>query len=232
VRTSMPLRAIRKQGNGTYLCRFGKADMVADVVVLSLPFTALRDVDYTGAGISPLMDTAIRQLGMGQNSKLNLQFRRPVWQPRSSGESISDLTAGATWPGQVGQRGPEGIMVVFNGVPFSTSYGHAPAHAKASKAVTSETLAALERVFPGIRRSFIPGQAYLDYWPADRYIKGSYAYYKTGGFTTFGGIQGVRQGNIVMAGEHTEPYTRAGLMNGAVLSGERAALQVLDLQRR
>ena len=35
--------------------------VVADVVVLSLPFTALRDVDYAGAGISPLMDTAIRR---------------------------------------------------------------------------------------------------------------------------------------------------------------------------
>ena len=37
---------------------------------------------------------------------------------------------------------------------------------------------------------------------------------------------------IVMAGEHTEPISRSGLMNGAVRSGERAALEVLDLQGR
>ena len=60
-------------------------------------------------------------------------------------------------------------------------------------------------------------------------MKGSYAYYKTGGLTTFGGVESERQGNIVMAGEHTEPLSRSGLMNGAVRSGERAALQVLDL---
>jgi monoamine oxidase len=126
-------------------------------------------------------------------------------------------------------------MVVFNGAPFSHSYGKAPAHGKASARVVSQTLAALERVFPGTRRAFIPGQAYLDYWPADPYVKGSYAYYKTGGYTEFAGVESQRQGNIVMAGEHTEPYTRSGLMNGAVRSGERAALlviEVLDLQRR
>ncbi len=231
VRTSMPLRAIRRGSGGAYTCTFatgGKlVDVGADVVVFALPFTAVRDVDYRGAGISPLMDTAIRQLGMGQNSKLNVQFRRAIWQPRSSGESISDLLLGATWPGQVGQPGPEAIMVVFNGTPFSTSYGNAPAHAKASKSVTAQTLTAIDRVFPGTRKAFIPGQAYLDYWPADPYVKGSYAYYKTGGLTTFGGIEAARQGNIVMAGEHTEPYTRKGLMNGAVRSGERAAREVL-----
>jgi monoamine oxidase len=31
--------------------------------------------------------------------------------------------------------------------------------------------------------------------------------------------------------EHTEPISRSGSPNGAVRSGERAALQVLDLQR-
>lgn len=231
VRTSMPLRAIRRRGNG-YRCTFGGAQVQADVVVLGLPFTALRDVDYRDAGISPLMSTAIHRLGMGQGSKLNFQFRRPVWEPRSSGDSLSDLVPGSTWPGQLGQAGPEAIMVMLNGAPYSTSYGNARPHGKASGAVVEQTLAALERVFPGARKAFIPGQAYLDYWPADPYVKGSYAYYKTGGFTTFAGIESARQGNIVMAGEHTEPISRSGLMNGAVRSGERAASEVLDLQRR
>jgi monoamine oxidase len=175
------------------------------------------------------MNTAIHRLGMGENSKLNFQFRRPVWEPRSTGDSLSDLVPGSSWAGQLGQPGPHGIMVMMNGPPFSLAYGKAPAHGTASPAVVSKTLAALDRVFPGARKAFIPGQAYLDYWPADPYVKGSYAYYKTGGYTTFAGVESHRQGNIVMAGEHTEPYTRSGLMNGAVLSGERAALEVLDL---
>jgi monoamine oxidase len=231
VRTGAPLRALRRRSGGTYACTFevdGKlVDVAADVVVLALPFTGLRDVDYRGAGIQPRMRTAIEQLGMGEGSKLNLQFRRPVWQPRSSGDSLSDLVTGSTWAGQLGQQGAEGIMVCMNGTPFSLSYGSAPAHAKASSAVVAQTLAALGRVFPEIRKSFIPGQAYLDYWPVDPYIKGTYAYYRVGGFTTFGGIESRRQGNIVMAGEHTEPISRSGLMNGAVRSGERAAREVL-----
>ncbi len=181
------------------------------------------------------MTKAIRHLGMGKNSKLNLQFRKETWSPRSSGDSVSDLLLGATWPGQVGQPGRQAIMVVFNGTPFSTSYGHAAAHGHASPAVVTKTLAALEKVFPGIRGSFIKGQAYLDYWPADPWIKGSYAYYKVGGFTTFAGVESKRQGNVhmagehtePMAGEHTEPYGNKGLMNGAVASGERAAKEIL-----
>ena len=195
VTTGMPLRAIRRRGNG-YRCTFGGTEAQADVVVLALPFSALRDVDYRGAGIGPLMNTAIHRLGMGENSKLNFQFRRPVWEPHSSGDSLSDLVLGSTWPGQLGQRGPQGIAVMLNGAPLSVSYGKAPAHGKASSAVVAQTLAALERVFPGARQAFIPGQAYLDYWPADPYVKGSYAYYKTGGLTTFGGDR------VRAAGEH------------------------------
>jgi monoamine oxidase len=231
VKTSTPLRALRRNTNGTYRCTFSSGsrtfDVTADQVVLALPFTALRDVDYAGAGFSSVMRAAIQQLGMGQNSKLNFQFRKQAWEPQSSGESISDLLLGATWPGQVGQPGRQAIMVVFNGVPFSTKYGDAPAHGHASPAVVSQTLAAIEKVFPGTSKHFIKGQAYLDYWPADSWIKGSYAYYKVGGFTTFAGVESKRQGNVHMAGEHTEPYGNKGLMNGAVASGERAAREIL-----
>lgn len=231
VNTEMPLRAIRRNTDATYTCTFSSdsklVDVQADHVVLALPFSALRDVDFARAGFGPVMEKAIRHLGMGKNSKLNLQFRKPVWSPRSSGDSLSDLLLGVTWPGEVGQQGREGIMVVFNGTPFSTSYGHAAPHGHAAPAVVSKTLAALEKVFPGIRGSFIEGQAYLDYWPADPWIKGSYAYYKVGGFTTFAGVESKRQGNVHMAGEHTEPYGNKGLMNGAVASGERAAKEIL-----
>jgi monoamine oxidase len=231
VKTGMPLRAIRRNNDGTYACTFSSgsklADVQADRVVLALPFSALRDVDFGHAGFGPVMEKAIRHLGMGKNSKLNLQFRKPIWSPRSSGDSLSDLLLGATWPGEVGQQGREGIMVVFNGTPFSTSYGHAAAHGHAPRQVVKKTLAALDRVFPGTSRAFIEGQAYLDYWPADPWIKGSYAFYKVGAFTTFAGVESKRQGNVHMAGEHTEPYGNKGLMNGAVASGERAAREIL-----
>jgi monoamine oxidase len=229
--TKTPLRALRRKDDGTYRCTFQSGsslrDVTADRVVLALPFTALRRVDYRGAGFSPLMRTAIERLGMGQNSKLNFQFTRPAWEPSADGASLSDLAAGSTWPGELGQAGPQGIMVMFNGTPFSTSYGDVAAHGPAPAHVVSSTLETLDRLFPDVSEHVIPGQAYVDCWPLDPWVEGSYAYYETGGFTTFAGVEGERQGNVHFAGEHTEPFGYNGLMNGAVSSGERAAREIL-----
>ena len=43
--------------------------------------------------------------------------------------------------------------------------------------------------------------------------------------TTFAGDEGVQEGNIHFAGEHTEPESQ-GFLEGAVLSGERAAQEI------
>ena len=51
----------------------------ADRVVLALPFSILREsVDFSKAGFEPLKETAIREQGMGTNSKLHVQFNEPV----------------------------------------------------------------------------------------------------------------------------------------------------------
>jgi monoamine oxidase len=44
--------------------------------------------------------------------------------------------------------------------------------------------------------------------------------------TLFAGMEGVRQGNALFAGEHTAVDFQ-GFMNGAVLTGERAASDIL-----
>src|SRR5260370_3083006 len=52
----------------------GFSDVTCDHVVLALPFSTLRQVDYQQAGFDALKQTAITQLGYGTISKLFLQI--------------------------------------------------------------------------------------------------------------------------------------------------------------
>lgn len=200
----------------------GSLAVEADIVVLALPFTTLRDVDTSGLALDARHRDAIDTLGMGVGRKLNLQFASPAWEPAGSGDSTSDLATGVTWPTQVGLPGAQGLLTAFPSSDSSALYAGEPAHGAASAPVVAAHLSALDQIFPGTSASFT-GAAELDNWPADPWVKGSYSYYKTGQFTAFAGIEGTSEGNLFFAGEHTARYKARGTMNGAVESGELAA---------
>ncbi len=229
--TGAALTRLARNDNGT-TCTFAidssALDIEADHVVLALPFTALRDVDYTDAGFSEVKDLAIRESRLGVNTKVNLQFERKAWGSERNGVAITDLVTGWSWPGDAGQPGRDALLVLFNGAQFAATYDGSPAHGVASDELVAQHLSAVDRVFPSASGSFIPGEAYLDHWPADPWVKGSYSYYRTGGFTSIAGEEARRQGAIHFAGEHTARYGNRGTMNGAVRSGELAATQVVD----
>ena len=75
--------------------------VVADHVVLCLPFTTLRDVDLDGAGFDAKRMKAIDELGMGTNAKVLLQFedRFPTfgWNGCSTWTCPSPTAGTAPW---------------------------------------------------------------------------------------------------------------------------------------
>lgn len=88
----------------------------------------------------------------------------------------------------------------------------------------------LDKVLPGSVKNYA-GKSAIDHRQSNQWSKGSYSYYKVGQYTKFAGIEGVREGNIFFAGEHTSIEYK-GYLNGAVESGERAANEVIgDLNR-
>lgn len=230
IRTGMPLTALHRNANGTvrstFQSGFSLTDVTADLVVLALPFTVLRQVDFATMGFDPVMISAIRELHIGENSKVQLQFTSPVWEPRRNGESISNLITSLTWPSHAGQPGPQGLITCMNN-DHATFVQHPVPHGPAPQAVVEKYLGALNQMLPGAG-SVYGGVAYLDCWHNDPWVKGSYAYYATGQFTKFGGIEGKTQRNIFFAGEHTAAYESHGLMNGAIESGNRAANEILQ----
>lgn len=226
VRMGQQLTAIRLNTDKTYTLTFAsgatKADVVADRIVLAIPLSILRTVDYSRAGFSAVKTLAIQNEPMGTNAKLNIQFNgRPWADQKQSGDSSSDTVTGATWQAAYQAKTPAWLLALNN-----QNYGAAAAHGLASAAVIAQTNTVIDKLWTGASAKEIPGQFYLDNWPADPWVKGSYAYYGLSGFTTFGGAEAGREGSVHFAGEHTAPYTKRGTMDGAVQSGERCALEI------
>jgi monoamine oxidase len=210
IHTGCKLVAIERESDGSgYSLTFEQEggavfDVGADHVALALPFSSLRSsVDWAKAGFEPLKQTAIRELGMGSHSKLNVQFSKRYWHELGcSGATLSDTGYGATWEATRAQPGDAGILSAF------------------TRGSAEELLGQIEPVLSRITEHW-NGQATVDLWPESR------SYLKVGQQTAFGNIEGERQDNCYFAGEHTSADFR-GTLNGAVESGERAAAEILD----
>lgn len=220
------LTAIRRNGNGSYTLTFQRdsalVDVIADRVVLAIPPTMLRNVDTAKAKFGAGKENAFSQEGMGSNAKLNLQFSGRPWAAnKRSGDAVTDLATAVTWQASYLATDPA-VLIAMN----NNDYGDASAHGTMPAELLAPTLQAVDTIFPGASSSLIDGQAYLDNWPNDPWVRGSYAYNPVGGFTAYQGIQAEPRGNVSFAGEHTARYIRKGTMAGAVESGERAAREV------
>ena len=234
IMTGSALIAIKQNSNNTYTLTFQEGSTAksisADRVVLALPFSILRSsVDYKSAGFKALKQTAIKELGMGTNSKLHLQFKDRHWnQLGCNGETFADTGYQNTWEVTRAQTGTGGILVDYTGGKIGASFGTGTPQERAQ-----QFLAQLEPVLPGITAKGKNGKATLDYWTGYPWTKGSYSYWKVGQYTKFAGVEREREGralNCHFAGEHTS-IDFQGYLNGAVETGQRAANEVIAALR-
>ncbi|MGA2760109.1 MAG: NAD(P)/FAD-dependent oxidoreductase [Candidatus Cybelea sp.] len=221
------LIAMRTRPDGSVSCTFASGarvhDIVADRVCLAIPFTTLRNVELRHAGFSPLKRIAIDNLDLGTNAKLHMQFKRRLWnQEREDGSSYVQFAYQESWDVSAAQAGEYGILVGFPG----GRHGELPgaAHGPAPRHLADAYVRDLDRVYPGLAELFT-GVAYLDDWKRDPWHHGAYSYYRVGQYTRFAGIEPAPEGNVFFAGEQTS-YNDMGYINGAVISGERAAREI------
>jgi monoamine oxidase len=220
------LVAIAKNSDGSYALTFNQGgtrrQVSADKVVLALPFSILRSsVDWRKAGFDARKSTAIKELGMGTNSKLHAQFSTRHWRTLGcNGDTFADTGYQSTWEVTRAQGSTAGILVDYTGGNIGASFGTGTAVDRAR-----EFCAQIEPLLPGLTSRF-NGQATVDFWPAYPWTKGSYSYWKVGQYTKFAGAERERSGNCHFAGEHTSVDFQ-GYLNGAVETGERAAAEIL-----
>ena len=225
IRTGSQLVAIARTSGGRYSLTFqegaGTRVVTAGRVILALPFSIMRSsVDYSKAGFGPYKVRAIKELGMGTNSKLQLGFNSRLWRSQgSNGETYSDTGYQNTWEVSRAQPGAKGILVNYTGGKIGAAASGDP------NALAARFLKQLAPVMPGIDKQW-DGRVTLDHWTSYPWTKGSYSYWKVGQYTAFSGAESEIEGACHFAGEHTSQDFQ-GYLNGAVDTGQRVASEVL-----
>ena len=239
VRRGWRMNSIFLNRDGTVGLAFdGHPTVTADHVILAMSFAVLRTLDYRRAGFDDLKKTAITQLGVGRNAKLQLQFRDRLWNTQgpwglSNGASYAETGYQNTWDVTRGQNGATGILVDYTGGDVagsftpSTPYSNADTNPQVATYAT-QFLRQIEPVFPGIMQRWT-GKATLSVPLLDPNLLTSYSYWKVGQYHTFSGYEKAPQGpanQIHFAGEHCSQDFQ-GFMEGGASEGVRAAGEVL-----
>jgi monoamine oxidase len=227
------LVAVSASGTG-FKCTFESGpsthDVLADHVVLALPFTTLRQVDLKGVSINPLHHQAIQQEPLGTNSKFFLQFDQRVWNvsDNATGNCYCGGVVEGGWDATNYQSGRAGILAALPGgssaQDWGTTYGLSNYAGAPPPAMTAAFLDQFNGLFPGVSDAF-NGRSHFVWSPGDPHILGAYSYLKVGQYTTFNGIQGQREANLHFAGEQTSVNFQ-GYVEGGLRSGYRCADEI------
>jgi monoamine oxidase len=235
IQTGTALTSIAKNDDGTYTLGFQKGkskfSTTVDRVILALPFSILRNLDYSGAGFNPVKMMAIQLIGYGTNSKLHLQFKKRLWNEPgpwglSNGSSLSDTGYQNTWDVTRAQPGETGILVDYTGGNTGASFTDDAGKPTFVNAYAEQFLLQLEPVFPGISTQW-NGRATLDTPWKSPTLLGSYSYWKVGQLTLIAGAESERSANCHFAGEHCSILFQ-GFMEGGAQEGARAAEEILS----
>jgi monoamine oxidase len=203
-----------------------------DVVILAIPFSILRLVQLDSSlQIPPAKMLAIQTLGYGDNAKMMIGFTGRPWRAvGSNGSSYTNLpNVQTTWETNGSLANSQrAILTDYSG-------GVRGANLAQVQNEALKFLIDLDKVYPGssasaTRTVYGAYLAHLEHWPSNPLTRGSYTCYLPGQFTSIGGLEGEAVGNLLFAGEHTDSfYAYQGFMEGACLSGLRAASEVKAL---
>jgi monoamine oxidase len=220
------LVALAKRPDGSYVATFevqsGRREVLADHVVLALPFSVLREVDID-ADFDAQKIKVINEIGYGTNAKLMCGFSSRPWREAlgSNGETFTDLAYQSTWETSRLQPGAAGILTNYTGGRHGVEIGAGTPESQAAAFLDQ-----LEQVYPGVKAAS-NGKVARMHWPTVPTMKGSYSAYKVGQYSTLSGSEVVRAGNVHFCGEHTsldaQGYIEGGALSGSIAADEVAA---------
>jgi monoamine oxidase len=200
---------------------------------LTMPFTALRNVDLSGLSLPPWKLDAISGLGYGDNAKMMVAFDKPCWRDLgSTGASYSDSNLPnhqCTWETNPSRaNATRAVLTDYSSGQRALQLNAMPLQSAAAAFVSD-----LDSVFPGANLHATRangGQyvAHLEHWPSNPLALGSYTCYLPGQLTEIGGNEGKPVGNVFFAGEHADSFFEwQGFMEGAIRSGIQAAADIV-----
>jgi monoamine oxidase len=236
IQLGMKLVKARKNANGEIELTFKNGSRTIstkyDAVVFALPFSTLRDVELDASlGLPAWKLFAITNLRYGTNAKMMVGFDGRPWLAQgSNGGSYSDLAHHqTTWEtNPIKATAMHAVLTDYSGGNRGASLNPQKVQKEAGL-----FLGDLELVYPGaLAAASRPAgsfRVHLEHWPSNPLVKGSYTSSHPGYFTTIAGNEAKQVDNLYFAGEHTSSlYEFQGFMEGAALSGIRAAREILQ----
>lgn len=232
IQSGYQLASVRQKGKRCRLDFTNGKKVVADYVVLAIPFTVLRQLDLRFKDADPMKMECIRTLGYGQNNKLIMGFQdRPWRQAHNYCGFLYNEQIQTGWDSthmQGNNQGPASYSMLHGGqtsLDFAAAVKAANEKTKVPEAVIQQWLGRLDGVFPGTAAAYT-GQNYAALWSSNPLSLGSYSCYRPGQWTSISGYRKEAIGNILFAGEHSSEEF-AGYMNGAAESGRVAAEEIV-----
>jgi monoamine oxidase len=192
----------------------------ADRVVVTIPFSVLRTIELDSS-VSSQKRKVIDNLHYESVMRVYLQTQTRFWAAhKEDGAAYTDLPIGAIVDHTCIQPGIRGILE-------AQMYGPKAANAKSMDPDERLKFAArhMERVHPGMAQSYESGRSVA--WDNDDpWSRGGWCDHAPGEMMAFYPLAAASEGRMHFAGEHTSPIP--GTMEGAILSGQRAAREISD----
>ena len=225
------LTSIKKEGDKYNLSFENKENVVADYVVMTIPFPVLRDISMD-IGMSKEKKQCIDEFVFGQNNKLMFGFKNHFWREKykSAGFAVDSIVQNGWDNSQIQNKDNEASgYTVFLGGKVSLEAANAAKEAGMRDSVPEKVVQYyLDRInvlFPGIKEQY-NGINKAALWSNNPYSKGSYSCYKVGQWTSISGKEIEPVGNVFFAGEHCSAKFQ-GFMNGAAETGRQAAKNIV-----
>jgi monoamine oxidase len=218
------LEAVRRTASGFRLAfetDGGAREIQADMVVLAIPLTVLRQVEMN-ADLPDAVLTAVRTMGYGTSSKVMAGLTRRPWRDRGSiGYSITDLPFAGSWDNALGQPVDAAGVTFFAGGMEALTFGEGTPREAAER-----LLPHFERLYPGAQAAY-NGRAARMHWATHPYTLAGYSSLQPGQ-ADYPRLLSAPYDGLLFAGEHTSP-DHWGYMNGAAESGRRSAESIAEM---
>ncbi len=227
VQTEMQLTAVYSVGKKFLMTFNERQNIEADIVIMTLPFTVLRGIPIQIEGMTAEKRQCIMELGYGTNAKVMMGFNKRLWRTQGYQGYLFNEAIHNGWDNGLFQNSSqnnalEGGYTIFLGGSDGLEVQRGFEQDSEKKYLTE-----LNAVFPGINKEY-NGRIVLGDWPQSPFVKGSYACYKVGQWTTISGLEGEQVGNMYFAGEHCSDESQ-GYMNGGAETGRIAAQDIIKL---
>jgi monoamine oxidase len=218
VRFNQSVTAVASDANGVTVHTRDGGRYTAQAVICALPFATLRHVRFE-PGLAGRQAEAVKSLPHQMITQVALEARKPFWE--------SDGIAPAMWTDSpIGRvfaiyRGPSDDEVASLLV---TAYGHKANYLDrlGREGAAQFIVAELERIRPAANGRLRVAAQHS--WALDPFAAGDWAYFAPGTVTQFMPTMFQPHGRVHFCGEQTAVGARG--MEGAMESGERAALEV------